>query len=105
MCSWTLMWKRALRADFRAFVIRGCPIRRLCVWGFRLLDTVFVDTAQASRRNSVAWLGRWDWQVIQQVKKRRRDALRAQEHANLCHVPRFVNDQVPQQAIHRVALP
>src|SRR6266446_3569520 len=53
----------------------------------------------------MTWLGRWHWQVLQQVKKRRRDALRAQEHAHLCHVPRLVNDLVPQQAIDGVPLP
>jgi hypothetical protein len=62
------------------------------------------EAARASRGSSVTWLGRWDWQVIQQIKKRRRYALSA-EHAYLCHVSRLVNYQVPQQAIHGVPLP
>jgi hypothetical protein len=43
----------------------------------------------------VTWLGRWHRQVIHQVQKRRSDALRPQQHANLCHVSRLMNHDVP----------
>ena len=48
--------------------------------------------------------GSSEWQVIFQVKPGRFDALRAQQHGNLCRVSHLVNHHVPQQAIHRVPL-
>ena len=40
------------------------------------------------------------WQVKQQVKRRRLDALHAQEHSDLGSVAHLVNHDVPEQAIH-----
>src|SRR5260370_22772436 len=46
-----------------------------------------------------------NWQVIIQVKRRRVDALGAQENGHLGRVAHLVKHHIPQQTIHGEALP
>jgi len=48
---------------------------------------------------------RRNWQVIEQVERRGLDALGAQEDSYLGGVAHLVKHDVPQQAVHREALP
>jgi hypothetical protein len=48
--------------------------------------------------------GSSEWQVILEVEPRRLDALGTEEPGNLRRVPHLANHDVPQQAIHGVAL-